>query len=208
MLNEVVPAIQSLFPTCKLSRYDTIYIQQDGAPSHIPTKNEDDMWFEEMESLGRNERIKLVTQPPNSPDLNVNDLGFFNALQSTCHSTCPRNAMELIEMVTQAYNDYPVNKINRIWLTCQGCMNEIIKIKGHNACPTECHTWAKRNSNVQTDFHWYWKSVKRELLSYKANTADLYLCSVIIAELLVAPRLSAILMHLLLSLSCLLQNLK
>jgi len=136
MLNEVVPAIQSLFPTCELSRHDTIYIQQDGAPSHIPTKNEDDMWFEEMESLGPNERIKLVAQPPNSPDLNVNDLGFFNALQSTCHSTCPRNAVELIEMATQACKDYPVNKINRIWLTCQGCMNEIIKIKGHNAHPT------------------------------------------------------------------------
>jgi len=124
MLNEVVPAIQSLFPTCELSQYDTIYIQQDGAPSHIPTKNEDDMWFEEMKSLGLKERIKLVTQPPNSRDLNVNDLGFFNALQSTYHSTCPWNAMELIEMVTPAYKDYPVNKINRIWLTSISRMHE------------------------------------------------------------------------------------
>jgi len=132
MLDDVVPAMQSVMPTCELSRYDTIYIQQDGAPSHIPTKNEDDMWCDEMDTLGLRERIKLVTQPPNSPDCNINDLGFFNALQSTCHSTCPRNAMELIEMVTQAFKDYPVNKINRIWLTCQGCLNEIIKCKGHN----------------------------------------------------------------------------
>ena len=111
-------------------------------------------------------------------------------------------------MVTQAYKDYPVNKINRIWLTYQGCMNEIIKIKGHNACPTECHTWAKRNSNVQTDFHWYWKSVKRELLSYKANTADLYLYSIIIAELMLDARLLIILIGLLLRIACSLENLK
>lgn len=35
MINEVVPAIQSTFPTCEQSRCDTICIQQDGAPSHI-----------------------------------------------------------------------------------------------------------------------------------------------------------------------------
>jgi len=38
-------------------------------------------------------------------------------------------------MVTQAYKDYPVNKINRIWLTHQGCLNEMIKCKGHNRHP-------------------------------------------------------------------------
>ena len=132
MLDEVVPAIQSVFPTCELSRYNTIYIQQDGAPSHIPTKNEDDMWYEEMETLGLREKIKLVTQPANSPDMSINDLGFFNALQSTYHSTCPKNAIELIEMVTMCFNEYPTNKINRIWLTYQSCLNEIIKCNGHN----------------------------------------------------------------------------
>jgi len=83
MINDVVPAIQARFPTCEQTRYSTIYIQQDGAPSHIPTKHENDPWFEEMEELGISERIKLVTQPANSPDANINDLGFFNALQAT-----------------------------------------------------------------------------------------------------------------------------
>jgi len=132
MINDVVPAIQSKFPTCEQSRYGTIYIQQDGAPSHIPTKNEDDMWYEEMETLGLTDSIVLVTQPPNSPDVNINDLGFFNALQSMHHSYCPMNSLELIEMVTMCYNEYPTNKINRIWLTYQSCLNEIIKCNGHN----------------------------------------------------------------------------
>jgi len=132
MINDVVPAIQSRFPTSEQSRYGTIYIQQDGAPSHIPTKNEDDMWFEEIKALGLSDSIKLVTQPANSPDVNVNDLGFFNALQAMYHSYCPMNSLELIEMVTMCYNEYPTNKINRIWLTYQSCLNEIIKCNGHN----------------------------------------------------------------------------
>ena len=134
MINDVVPAIQSRFPTSEQSRYGTTCIQQDGAPSHIPTKNEDDMWFEEMEALGLSDSIKLVAQPANSPDVNVNDLGFFNALQAMYHSYCPMNSLELIEMVTMCYNEYPTNKINRIWLTYQSCLNEIIKCNGHNNC--------------------------------------------------------------------------
>jgi len=109
MINEVVPAIQSKFPTCELSRYDTIYIQQDGAPSHIITKNEEDVWHDEMEALGLSDSIQLVAQPANSPDVNVNDLGFFNALQAMYHSYCPMNSLELIEMVTMCYNGYPTN---------------------------------------------------------------------------------------------------
>ena len=31
-----------------------------------------------------------------------------------------------------SYNEYPTNKINRIWLTYQSCLNEIIKCNGHN----------------------------------------------------------------------------
>jgi len=133
MINDVVLAIQAKFPTCQQSR-GTVYVQQDGAPSHIPTKHEDDPWFEEMEELGLSERIKLVTQPANSPDVNINDLGFFNALQSMHHSHCPKNSLELIEMATVCYDECPANKINRIWLACQSCLNEIIKCNGHNTC--------------------------------------------------------------------------
>jgi len=88
MINDVVPATQARFPTCEQTRCSTTCVQQDGAPSHIPTKHEGDPWFEEMEELGLSERIKLVTQPPNSPDVNINNLGFFNALQAMHHSHC------------------------------------------------------------------------------------------------------------------------
>jgi len=130
MINDVVPATQARFPTCEQTRHSTTHVQQDGAPSHIPTEHEDDPWFEEMEELGLSEQIKLVAQPPNSPDVNVNDLGFFNALQAMCHSCCPVNSLELMEMATVCCNEHPTD--NRIWLTCQSCLNEIVKCNGHN----------------------------------------------------------------------------
>jgi len=97
VINEVVPAIQSAFPACEQSRCGTMCIQQDGAPSHGITQNEDDGWRQDMEAMGLSEQIKLVAQPPNSPDMNINDLGFFNALQAMHHGCCPKNGKELFK---------------------------------------------------------------------------------------------------------------
>ena len=83
-----------------------------------------------LTDMGVADKIFLVTQPANSPDLNVNDLGFFN--QATHHCSCPRNQIELIDMVTETFNEHPTEKINRIWLTCQSVLNKVIKHAGCN----------------------------------------------------------------------------
>ena len=133
IVDKVLPSIATKWPRPEWNGDEppTIYIQQDGATSHI---NPWDPAIEaKLQTLGvAHDRIKLVTQPPNSPDLNLNDLGFFNSLQSTYYQTCPSNAMELIQMVQETYSEYPAAKINRIWLTLQSCMNEIIKVHGCN----------------------------------------------------------------------------
>jgi len=87
-----------------------------------------------LTDMGLEDKIKLVTQPANSPDLNVNDLGFFNALQSMCHCTTPSNAIQLIDMVEQTYRDYPMNKINRIWVTLRTVFNSLLDNFGGNDC--------------------------------------------------------------------------
>jgi len=96
------------------------------------TNPRDCEWMECLADMGLDEKIKLVTQLANSPDLNVNDLGFFNALQSMHCCTTPTNEVELIEMVTQTFNDCPINKINRMWLTLQTVFNNIIDNFGGN----------------------------------------------------------------------------
>jgi len=126
----VLPAMLTEFPTSEFNRYDNIIIQQDGAPTHIHPRDHE--WMEILTDFGLEHKIKLITQPANSPDLNINDLGFFNALQSMCYHCCPSNEVELITMVTDCFNEFPRNKINRIWLTFQTMLNEVIKHAGCN----------------------------------------------------------------------------
>lgn len=71
----------------------TIWIQQDNAPSHVPAH--DEQFATEVAQTGLD--IRIMKQPPNSPDMNALDLGFFASLQSLIDKTNPTNIDELIE---------------------------------------------------------------------------------------------------------------
>ena len=82
--------------------------------------------------LPSSDKIWLDTQPANSPDLNINDLGFFNALQALYYRSCPKDALDLIQKVQEAHQKYPASKINHLFLPLQGCMNMIVEQNGSN----------------------------------------------------------------------------
>ncbi|XP_074298727.1 uncharacterized protein LOC141629652 [Silene latifolia] len=105
-----------------------IYIQQDNARPHI--KNDDPDFMAAANSCGFN--IELVFQPPNSPDLNVNDLGYFKALQSLQKKKAAKTVDDLVNEVMQAFIDYSPSKLNNIFLSLQAVMIEMMKCKGHN----------------------------------------------------------------------------
>jgi len=71
MINQVLPAIRAKWPREYVGK--PIFIQQDNAPSHLKL---DDPDFCEAAKLG-GFNIRLICQPPNSPDFNILDLGFF-----------------------------------------------------------------------------------------------------------------------------------
>ena len=126
LTNKLIPAILGKWPRRdRMSR--TIYIQQDGAKNHI---HEDD---EEFNNALTEQEIntKLYMQTPNSPDVNLLDLGFFQAIQSF-NDALPKNKEELIQSVQDAYKNYPQHKLNRTWLTLQSCFNQIILHHGDN----------------------------------------------------------------------------
>ena len=133
MTNLVAPSALTEFPDAECNRHPEIVIQQDGAPAHIHPRDAE--WMQHLTDMGLEDEMKLVTQPANSPDLNVNDLGFFNALQSMHHCTTPRNEVELVAMAEKTFAEYPTNKINRIWLTLQGVMNNMLDDFGGNQHP-------------------------------------------------------------------------
>ncbi len=78
------------------------------------------------------DKILLYTQPANSPDVNINDLGFFRALQAYYERFSPNDAGEIITYIQEAYKDYDYKRINRIYLTLMGVYNEIIDCNGDN----------------------------------------------------------------------------
>ena len=70
LIGKVVKAIVRRWPRELAGQ--TIYIQQDNAPSHVPVNDKEFTVVVAQTELD----IQLVNQPANSPDLNVLDLGF------------------------------------------------------------------------------------------------------------------------------------
>lgn len=89
-----------------------IKIQQDNARPHA--RIDDDTVVQAGKADGWN--ITLMCQLPNSPDFNVLDLGYFNAIQSLQHQQNPRNIDELIAAVEKSFQDLATDKLNKCLL--------------------------------------------------------------------------------------------
>ena len=81
LMEKVVPSIEQNWPQGAWNNENiTIKVQQDSPNSHISQNdNQFKQFLRERDLLNK---IQLVTQPAQSPDLNINDLGFFRALQA------------------------------------------------------------------------------------------------------------------------------
>ncbi|KAI5385521.1 hypothetical protein KIW84_072209 [Lathyrus oleraceus] len=126
LINKVLPAIKEKWPREYAS--EPIYIQQDNAPCHVSINNEE---FLLAASEGGFD-IRLICQPPNSPDLNILDLGFFSAIQALQQKNATKTVDELIQVVQNSYDAFSSVDSNKIFLTLQSCMIEIMKVRGSN----------------------------------------------------------------------------
>ncbi|CAI8602512.1 unnamed protein product [Vicia faba] len=126
LISKVLPAIKSMWPREDVGKI--IYIQQDNARSHISTNDPDFCRATSEDGFD----IQMTCQPPNSPDLNVLDLGFFNAIQSLQQQEAVNSIDELIDAVQKAFDDFSCQQSDKKFSTLQSCMIEIMKIKGSN----------------------------------------------------------------------------
>ncbi|KAM3395031.1 hypothetical protein P3S68_004035 [Capsicum galapagoense] len=126
LIEKIIPDIKKIW--LKEDSCYPIFIQQDNAKPHIRHKDEEFQKVAQQDVFD----IRLICQPPNSPDLNMLDLEFFNAIQSLQHQEAPKTMHELVNAVIKAYELFPTEKINRIFLTLQSCMVEIMRAKGSN----------------------------------------------------------------------------
>ena len=98
LIEQLIPAIVRKWPS---DGPLTIFIQQDNARVHIT--NDDPIWQQNNRQGGLT--FILTQQPPNSPDCNILDLGFFRSIQSLMHKKMPKNMNELIKAVEDAFEE-------------------------------------------------------------------------------------------------------
>ncbi|ETV64143.1 hypothetical protein H257_18925 [Aphanomyces astaci] len=99
IIDNVIPAIRSKWPSGETKR---VKIQQDNARPHV------------------------VFQPPNSPDLNVLDLGFFRAIQTLQVEKNSSSLEEIVAATDAAWAAVSTTTLTKNFLTLQRCLQEII----------------------------------------------------------------------------------
>jgi hypothetical protein len=129
LIDKVLPAIRAKWPcSWRGKSSNTILIEQDNAKPHSSGTE-----FELASALNQDGfDIRLASQPPNSPDMNVLDLGLFRAIQSLQHQLPQKGIDSLIAATEQAYWSMDPEKLNNIFLSWQQCMIEVMRNDGCN----------------------------------------------------------------------------
>jgi len=126
LVNKVLPALVAKIPKGQLKR--GMKIQQDNASPHRTATTQ----VLQAHPSWSKFKIAMANQPPNSPDFNILDLGFFNAIQSLQHKQSTRSIDELISAVENAFVEMPHETLSKTFLTLQKVMEESIAIGGCN----------------------------------------------------------------------------
>ena len=126
LVNGVIPAIKEKWPAA--TRRSTIYIQQGNAKPH--RVNEDEDLCEACSADGFD--IRLINQPPNSPDTKIMDLGFFASIQSLQDRTRAKTIDDLLHEVELAWAASDSGKLGKVWTSLQACLEQILLCDGDN----------------------------------------------------------------------------
>ena len=136
LVDSVIPAIAAKWPMWEWNNPNfKIRIQQDGARAHC--KEDDPFLMQTLAQLEANQvitpsKLSFYTQPENSPDLNICHLGLFDDIQSAYYQDAPKDSIEIIRCVLAAYDQYPINLINRMFVTLMSVFTEIVNCHGDN----------------------------------------------------------------------------
>jgi hypothetical protein len=79
MTQQVIPDIRA-----RMSRYDVVVVQHDGATPHTGQDAEERI-LKAVNTPGARPIVRLVRQPAQSPDLNVNDIGLLHSINVAMH---------------------------------------------------------------------------------------------------------------------------
>ncbi|CAN0188679.1 unnamed protein product, partial [Laminaria digitata] len=120
-INELLPAIKKKMPWQRAKR---VVVQQDGASPHTGKNNPEIL---NSAGMGQGWSVELVTQPAQSPDLNIKDLGFFASLKSRVWGMNASAVDELVETIFQQYEEYDGDTLERVWQSLFKVYNQTLR---------------------------------------------------------------------------------
>ena len=88
---------------------------------------------------------KFLTQPAQSPDVNVNDCAFFSSLQKGTYNTKRQEYLDLVKEEFKAFYPY---KLDRIWAIMFDNLRSILKNRGGNDYKPEYTGKRKRQEDA------------------------------------------------------------
>ncbi|KAF0775532.1 hypothetical protein AaE_000768 [Aphanomyces astaci] len=121
IFDNVIPAIKAKMP--RQDQNKTIYLQQDNASPHNSVTTQ---LLLQSGVIG----IEAANQPPNSPDFNVLDLGYFNSIQSLQSQKRTRTIEELIGAVESSFDELPCDTLSKNFITLQKVMESTLNSLG------------------------------------------------------------------------------
>ncbi|XP_042027099.1 uncharacterized protein LOC121774260 [Salvia splendens] len=125
LLNQIIPTIKAKWPANASKK---IFIQQDNVKPHLRAV---DQQFESLASTDGFE-FHLISQPPNSPDTNVLDLGYFRAIQLLQDDKQATSVDDLLRNVFTSFEELSPQTLNRVFITLQSCLTAILEMHGKN----------------------------------------------------------------------------
>ncbi|KAF0695539.1 Aste57867_13656 [Aphanomyces stellatus] len=123
VINKVIPAIKENFP----SAHRRVVLQQDNATPH---RSISDASLASVSTDGWTFVVRR--QPPNSPDLNVLDLGFFASIQALQYKSVSRTVDDVIQATMTAFVTLSSVKLEDVFLTLQAVMRLVLENDGDN----------------------------------------------------------------------------
>ena len=118
--------------------------------------------------------VELVTQPAQSPDLNVNDLGFFASLKSRVWRMNASSIDELVETHFQQYEEYDSATLERVWQSLFKVYNQTVRKMGDNYFSVE-HTGVtprQKAGTLEMVVKYYQEAFTKEWDYLAAPTSD------------------------------------
>ncbi|CAM9922222.1 unnamed protein product, partial [Sphacelaria rigidula] len=122
-IDQLLPAIKKM----PWQRSKRVVVQQDGASPHTGKNNPEILI---SAGMGRGWLVELVTRPSQSPDLNINDLGFFASLKSRMWGMNASTVDELVGTIFQRYEEYEGDTLERVWQSLFEVFNPTLRKMG------------------------------------------------------------------------------